>query len=366
MKKNKLISVLCFLLLFGTSVNAQLFSFSGQIGYANPQGDIFKDDVTGDKLSSFGIGYDADVMMCFDRFNNKLSAGITYVGNALFGSESSTGFDIGMYGLSLYGVKGHYRLLVPEKKVSPYVALGLGLSQFSTPDVYYGDDLIAEGKSAFSLGIRPEIGFDLGGFLISAAYMVPMKYNVKSETGDFKGSAGALSISIGWRQYISLGGSGFSRKKDQSASETSASIETQASKEKTEKTAKEKTEKEKVSKESSNKEQATKKSKEDTKQVSSSSATTQTVVSVEERRRRAEEIERQDAEAKAKEPKDEIPVTKFPEIQVGQTAMYRDKGQWHAGKIIELIIAGSGEKAVIQISDGSTIERYLEDIQVIK
>lgn len=101
-------------------------------------------------------------------------------------------------------------------------------------------------------------------------------------------------------------------------------------------------------------------------QAVSNSTKSNNTVSVDERRRRAEEIERQDAEAKAKEPKDEIPVTKFPEIQVGQTVMYRDKGQWHAGKIVELIMANSGEKAIVEISDGSTIERYLEDIQVIK
>lgn len=202
MKKQKLFCLLLLISTFYLNVNAQLFTVSGQLGYAKPQGDAFKDDVTGERLSSFGIGYDLDLMMCLDNFDNKLAVGIMYEGSALFGSESSTGLDIGMYGLALYGVKGQYRLLNPDKSVSPYGSLGLGLSQFSTPDVYSGETLIAEGKSSFSLGLRPEIGFDLGGFLLSAAYFVPMPYSIKSDTGDFKGSAGNLSISIGYRQYI--------------------------------------------------------------------------------------------------------------------------------------------------------------------
>ena len=207
MKNLKTISLLTFLSFVSISVNAQLLTASGQIGYAKAQGSAFKDEATGEKLSSFGFGYDADVLLCLDKFNNKLSVGVTYVGSALFGLESSSGFDIGMYGLALYGAKGHYRLRKPEKKVSPYGAFALGLSQFSTPDVYSGETLIAEGKSSFSLGLRPEIGFDLGGFLISAAYFVPMHYSIKSDTGDFSGTAGTFSISIGYRRYISLNGS---------------------------------------------------------------------------------------------------------------------------------------------------------------
>ncbi len=371
MKKIITIGTLFFVLL-GVNVNAQMISFSGQVGYANPQGNIFKDEITGDKLSSFGLGYDFDVLWCFDRFNNKLSAGITYVGSALFGSESSAGFDIGLYGLSLYGVKGHYRLLNPEKKVSPYAALGFGLSQFSTPDIYSGDVLVAEGKSAFSLGVRPEIGFDLGGFQLSFAYFVPMKYSVKSETGDFKGSAGTFSVSIGWRQYISFGNRS-SRTNESNVSEAPTRVEKQPSesKAKAEKTAKEKTVKEKATNEKTTSEKASKKAKQETeqsaKQVSAPANNTSTQsVSIDERRRRAEEIERLEAEAKAKEPKEEIPVTKFPDIKVGQTTMFRDKGQWGIGKIVELVIAASGEKAVIELPDGTKVERYLEDIQVIK
>lgn len=190
--------------LFALSSQAQLISVSGQLGYAGPQGDAFKDPVSGEKQTSFGIGYDADVLYMLESMDNKLSVGLMYFGSALFGSESSTGIDIGIYGLSLYGVKGQYRMLEPDRKVSPYGSLGLGLSQFSTPDVTVGTSTV-EGESAYSLGLRPEVGLDLGGFLLSAAYMVPMKYTVDSSTGSFDGTAGALSISIGYRYTIDLG-----------------------------------------------------------------------------------------------------------------------------------------------------------------
>lgn len=205
MKNTKIVRAIILWMLVSINVQAQLFSFSGQVGYARPQGSVFKDKATGEKLGSLGIGYDCDVLMGLDRFDNKLSVGIMYDGNALFGFESSTEFDFGMYGLAMYGVKGHYRLLSPDRKVSPYAALGLGLSQFGTPDVYSGDSLIVSGKSIFSLAVRPEIGFELGGLLLSVSYFVPMHYKVESATGDFSGSAGVLAFSLGWRQYISFG-----------------------------------------------------------------------------------------------------------------------------------------------------------------
>lgn len=117
----KIKSLLLFVALFAT-VNSfgQLITFSGQLGYASPQGDAFADEA-GEKLTSFGIGYDADLLYCLDQFDQKIGVGIMYSGAALFGSESSEGVDIGIYGLALYGVKGQYRLLAPDKKVSPTV-----------------------------------------------------------------------------------------------------------------------------------------------------------------------------------------------------------------------------------------------------
>ena len=188
--------------------SAQTFSLSGQVGYAGPQGDAFKDPVTDEKQSSFGIGYDFDAMYYLESFDEKLSVGLMFSGNALFGKNSSDAFDIGIYGLSLYGVKSQYRFLDRDNTFSPYGALGLGLSQFSTPDVTISDasgsSTVVEGERAFSFGLRPELGLEIGGFLVSAAYFVPMKYTIESDTGNFDGSAGTLNISIGYRYYFEL------------------------------------------------------------------------------------------------------------------------------------------------------------------
>ena len=155
-------------------------------------------------MTSFGLGYEVDLMLCLDNFDQKLGVGIMYAGHALFGAEQEGGFDIGIYGLELYGVKGQYRFWGPDNAVSPYVSLGLGVSKFSTPEITSGTTVIEEGKSAFSFRLRPEIGIDLGGFVISAAYMTPMSYTIESDMGDYDGSAGAFTISIGYRKYIDI------------------------------------------------------------------------------------------------------------------------------------------------------------------
>lgn len=177
---------------------AQEISLSGQFGYASPKGDAFKDPDTHNRLASFGLGYDFDVLYVFEDIDSRFSGGIMFSGNVIFGKESGDVLDVGLYGLALYGVKGHYRFLDPDNAVSPYVNLSLGLSRFATPDITINDQTI-KGKSVFSFGIRPEIGIDLAGFLISTAYFVPMKYNVKSNTGNFNGTAGVWNISIGYR-----------------------------------------------------------------------------------------------------------------------------------------------------------------------
>lgn len=109
MKNIKTVCTLVLVLLcFG--VNAQkLFYASGNIGYAGTQGDAFKDKTTGEKLGSFGIGLDADAMMCIDALNNKLAVGGTCAGAALFGMESSSELDVGIYSLVVYGLKVQYR-----------------------------------------------------------------------------------------------------------------------------------------------------------------------------------------------------------------------------------------------------------------
>ncbi|MGB0431337.1 MAG: hypothetical protein ACPGLV_12755 [Bacteroidia bacterium] len=191
-----------FLFITAFSANAQVFSTSGQVGYSSAKGDAFKDD-NGVKQSSFGLGYEADALLYLESFDNKLGVGIMYSGNALFGKNESTATGIAIYGLNLYGLKGQYRLLSTDKSFSPYGSLGLGLSQFSVPTITINGSEIGGGKG-YSLGMRPEIGLDINGLLISAQYFVPMKYSVESDAGTFEGSAGTFTISVGYRKYFDL------------------------------------------------------------------------------------------------------------------------------------------------------------------
>jgi hypothetical protein len=161
-------------------------------------------DANGAKLASGGLSYEVDAMLSLESFDNKLSVGVTYMGSALFGEDQNTLTGIAIYGLALYGVKGHYRLFEPDMGFSPYGSLSLGLSHFSTPEITSGSSVLVEGGNAFSFGLRPEVGLDINGVLISASYIVPMKYTVESGTGNFDGTAGAFMISLGYRKYLDL------------------------------------------------------------------------------------------------------------------------------------------------------------------
>tara|TARA_B100000965_G_C19544850_1_gene737285 strand:- start:285 stop:908 length:624 start_codon:yes stop_codon:yes gene_type:complete len=200
---------LIFWLLASASLQAQTFSIGGQLGYSSPKGDAFTDPVTKEKQSSFGLGFTFDALYHLEDFDNRVAVGIMYDANALFGKNSSDAFDIGIYGLSLYGIKGQFRLKEPEYVTfSPYAGLGLGLSQFSTPDVTYtdasGNESTTYGKTVSSFGIRPEFGIDIEGFLLSVAYFIPMEYTVESNTGSFDGTAGVLTFALGYRYYLDI------------------------------------------------------------------------------------------------------------------------------------------------------------------
>lgn len=203
MKKLKITLLFALLIALASNSFGQTFSYSGQLGYANPQGDAFTDAVTGDKLSSFGISYEADILYFHGFLDDKLGLGLTYVGSALFGKNSTAAFDIGIYGLSLYGVKGVYRLRSVDNTFSPYAALGLGVSVFETPEVTSGTTILIPADKSFSLGLRPEIGLEISGLLLSVSYFTPMKYDV-SGFGSFKGTAGSLTFALGYRGYITF------------------------------------------------------------------------------------------------------------------------------------------------------------------
>lgn len=175
---------------FSFNLYSQSLKIGGQLGYANPQGSMFES--AGEKLAKGGVSLDLDAMYYMEKFESKLGFGFNYNGSLLFGQSTSSGFDIGLYGLSLYGVKVNYQFF--NTKVTPYVSLSTGLAQLSTPEIKDGNgNVLSKSEKSFAFGLRPEVGLDLGGFIISAGYIVPMKYDINNK------SAGVLQISLGIR-----------------------------------------------------------------------------------------------------------------------------------------------------------------------
>jgi hypothetical protein len=187
------ISFILLSLFFVSNTYAQKVSAAAFLGWSVPQGEAFTyDEGTGGKG---GLGYTADILYHFEKFDDKLAAGLVYNGAILAGGGTSgESLNLDMYGLNLYGVKGYYRFF--NTTVSPYAAFSTGLTRLEVPEVTSNGEVIEKGGSSFSFGMAPEIGIELGGFTISAMYMVPMKYE---SWGDEKESAGSLQISLGWR-----------------------------------------------------------------------------------------------------------------------------------------------------------------------
>ena len=198
--RNLFFTLLCTLCIV-TFAQAQAITTSGFLGYSSPQGSAFEDPATGESQVSFGFGYGAEAMYLFGKTNNQFGAGIIYNGIAIIQENSDNFLGFGGYGLALYGVTGFYRLRPQEKTFSPYGSLGLGLTQLSTPDITINGETISRG-SAFSFGIQPKIGLEINGLLIAASYLVPMNYTIESDTGDFEGSAGAFSVTLGYKYYF--------------------------------------------------------------------------------------------------------------------------------------------------------------------
>lgn len=185
-------------LIFVFSANAQRISIGGFVGYASPQGDAFTyDEGSGGKG---GFGYSVDILYHLSQFDNKLAVGLVYNDALLVGGGSTdNNIDLDMYLLGIRGVKGLYRFF--DSKVSPYGAVSAGASRLEVPEVTSDGQVIAEGGSTYAFGVAPEIGVELGGFTISAMYLLPMKYET---WGDQKESAGSIQFSIGWRGGFDL------------------------------------------------------------------------------------------------------------------------------------------------------------------
>lgn len=188
MKNYNVLTVL--LLLCSFSSMSQKLTVAGQFGWSSPQGSAF--EVNGEEMAKAGLNIDADVLYHLDQLNGKLGLGITLNSSLLFGASTADGLDIGLYGLSLYGVKAHYKFL--DSKVTPYASLSTGLSQFETPEISDSNgQVLTKGVKNNSFGLRPEVGLHLGNFFLSVAYFTPMKYDVIDE------KAGALQFSLGVR-----------------------------------------------------------------------------------------------------------------------------------------------------------------------
>lgn len=182
--------VLFLALLTNIPLLAQSLKVGGQLGYGTPKGDMFT--IYGEKTSSGGVSLDLDAIYYLEQLEDKLGFGITYNTSFLFGQSNLSDLDLGIYGLSLYGVKINYQIF--KSKVTPYVSLSTGLTEFSTPTISDGNDnVLSKSEKSFSFGLRPELGIDLAGFIISAGYIVPMKYGIVDK------KAGVFQISLGFR-----------------------------------------------------------------------------------------------------------------------------------------------------------------------
>lgn len=187
--KKQLLSLAVLLFVFAQTSLAQKVTSTVSLGWSSPKGEAFEDN-NGDKMAGGGLMIDADIMY---HVTPKLSAGILLQNNLLF-AASVNELEVGIWGLDIYGLKGEYRF--SESKVSPYAGLTLGLSQFGLPEITSSDGtVLTEKETKSSFGVRPEVGVYLGGVKLSAAYILPMKY----EFNDEKRSAGAFQVSLGFR-----------------------------------------------------------------------------------------------------------------------------------------------------------------------
>ena len=183
--------IVCILTFASSQLFAQGVSVAGHVGFASPNGESFV-DAAGEKMAGGGLALDFDVLYHLPQFNNKLGVGITYNTALLVGISTGEEFEAGIYDMSLYGVKARYRVFT--NKVSPFVSIGTGLSQFGIPEITDANGtVLLESAKSFSFGFRPEVGLDLNGFILSVGYFTPMKYAVTNKT------AGNLQFSIGYR-----------------------------------------------------------------------------------------------------------------------------------------------------------------------
>ncbi len=210
--KKFLVGILTIMtIVFSKESQAQTVSASGQFGWSSPTGTLFIDDATNEKLAGGGLGVSADLMyQSEDLLNNKLLLGGAYHSSVLI----AVGDDIGsfrFYGLSNYALKAQYNFL--DGPFKPFGSLAMGVGVISTPEVITSNsttgenEVIIPGLYGYSLGLRPEFGFEAGGesgaFIMSFGMQIPTSYNIK-EFWEEPHTAGAWQVSLGYRYKFGL------------------------------------------------------------------------------------------------------------------------------------------------------------------
>lgn len=164
MKKLTLTLILFVSLLSVGTAQFEIENLFGgaNIGYAKPLGD-FSEFAKGGFTYNVQLGY---------KLNDNFSVGVEYLSavTAAIDTTLETGlFGVNLYGLNGYYAKAWYKFL--DGSFKPYGALGLGLSQFSEPDVTVGTDTV-EGASRMGFGANAEIGFVIKNFNLSYAFVL--------------------------------------------------------------------------------------------------------------------------------------------------------------------------------------------------
>ena len=189
----KFILLFCLGFFGAFSVNAQhVVSASGSLGWSIPGGSGVSEEPEDLNLDG-GIGYNVDVLY---HLNGNLGVGIAFTEHLLAGGG---GGDIDIFGLRFTGVKAQYRL--KEEGFTPFVGLGIGLTQLLTPEFTItdatGNSVTVPEQNGGGFGIMPEFGLSFGKFFVSALYQLPAKLEIEDVISEK--SVGALNINIGYR-----------------------------------------------------------------------------------------------------------------------------------------------------------------------
>lgn len=134
------------------SAQQNSISFGGDFGWANAIGEFAN-------AGSGGINISGHIKY---GLTDKLQVGAEYNGSFLVAVDdgSSNSIGVSLWGVGSYSAKAWYTFF--DKKVSPYVGLGLGVSTVGEPDI---NDV--EGASRVGFDASGELGLKLGYFYLA-------------------------------------------------------------------------------------------------------------------------------------------------------------------------------------------------------